>query len=797
MERAGEFAKELDLAAKVTGLNRKQLESSANALMMDARVRTMISRIQDEDQKKRALANLAVIDSMKALSPALKDLATGAPMLEESFLLNQLSGNRMGKLMEQAARGQIDSITLNNELAALYPEMQKKANVMGEKYINALGKALPSMANVLNNMGEMSTFSTKSREEVVAEQKKRERITEFFANFEKTMRNFRKGLEEVFFGSKLFEKLEGYLSGFLTGKTDQVPRILKELIDAFDATLKWMDAFLSDVESQGLAATINDRAQKFVMWMFNLTEASLGGMAGETKWAKIFSAVAAAIKEWWNSNTKEGSFFGDMKKDITEAVSKGIHDGATAVWDAMLLGIKSLWENNQLILMVGGAIAGLFVAKKLLSGGATTAAPAAGGAAAGAQSGGFLAGLGAQFTQAAGWLMKGAAIGASMIAIGYGLVKLAEGIEPFNDIEWESIGKAGVALTAVVGAVALLGNLMTGPQIIGLGIGAAAVAAVGLALRAFPTDVLRELSVLMATAFEGVGKTIERVFTGISNIISKITEMRTAVISATTEQIRQLAGIPADNMFAAAKGIQAIKDALDGFAPGIFSGISQSIGGLFAPEKVGPLDKMASLGPQLQNAAVGFTAFKSAINGMNLANLSMTSDQTSSFESLTRRLPSFTESITAIGAQASNINDAAGAINAFKQATNGFDLKNFTFTKEQLVSLADGTTKLKALAEQLKSSREGFKKLDEQGLKNIKEGVEGLSKAFKDFNESFINKFIPKFEEMRSKTQEGILNDLGTKLDTLNNTVTSLVTIEDASKKHLDTIANKKAGKVY
>jgi hypothetical protein len=273
--------------------------------------------------------------------------------------------------------------------------------------------------------------------------------------------------------------------------------------------------------------------------------------------------------------------------------------------------------------------------------------------------------------------------------------------------------------------------------------------------------------------------------------------MRTAVISATTEQIRQLAGIPADNMFAAAKGIQAIKDALDGFAPGIFSGISQSIGGLFAPEKVGPLDKMASLGPQLQNAAVGFTAFKSAINGMNLANLSMTSDQTSSFESLTRRLPLFTESITAIGAQASNINDAASAINAFKQATNGFDLKNFTFTKEQLVSLADGTTKLKALAEQLKSSREGFKKLDEQGLKNIKEGVEGLSKAFKDFNESFINKFIPKFEEMRSKTQEGILNDLGTKLDTLNNTVTSLLTIEDASKKHLDTIANKKAGKVY
>jgi hypothetical protein len=792
VERAGAFAKEMDLAAKVTGLNRKQLESSANAAMMDARMRTIIGGIQDKDQRNRALANLAVMDSMKGLSPAFKDLATGAPMLEESFMLQNLSGGKMAKLMQQAARGQLDSITLNNELVKMYPDMQRKAQAMGPGYINALQKALPSMANMLNSLGEMSTLTEKDRKNVEDEQKRVEEITNFYANFEKTIRNFRTSLEETFFKSKLFERLKGYFDGFLSGKTDQVPRILKELTDAFDATLTWMNVFLADVETQGLAATINDRAQKFVMWMFNLTEQGLEGMAGETKWAKIFNAVAAAIKEWWNSNTKEGSFFGDIKKEIAKGVSEGILDGTTKVYDAIKTFAFDHWKE---ILVGFGAIAALWLTKNFVGGMATGAGQRAGGGGgtttAGSQSGGFLAGLGAQFTQAAGWLMKGAAIGASMIAIGYGLVKLAEGIKPFNDIEWGAMGKAGVALTALVGAVALLGNLMTGPQIIGLGIGAAAVAAVGLALRAFPTDVLRELSVLMATAFEGVGKTIERVFTGISNIISKITEMRTSVISATTEQIRQLAGIPADNMFAAAKGIQAIKDALDGFAPGIFSGISQSIGGLFAPDKVGPLDKMAMLGPQLQTAAAGFTAFKSAITGMNLANLSMTSEQTSSFESLTRRLPSFTESMTVIGAQATNINAAATAISAFKQATNGFDLKNFTFTKEQLVSLADGTTKLKALAEQLKSSREGFKKLDEQGLKNIKEGVEGLSKAFKEFNESFINKFIPKFEEMRSKTQEGILSDLGKKLDTLNSTVTSLITIEDTSRKHLDSIANK------
>ena len=556
--------------------------------------------------------------------------------------------------------------------------------------------------------------------------------------------------------------------------------------------------FLSDVESDGLAATINDRAQKFITWMFNLTEDEIAGAKGETKWAKIFDAIKVSIEKWWNSNTKEGTFFDSIKTDITKAVSKGILDGATSVWTKMTGFAEEYWKE---ILLGFGIIAAAWLTKNFIGGMATGVGQRVGGGgagttAAGAQSGGFLAGLGAQFTQAAGWLMKGAAIGASMIAIGYGLVKLAEGIEPFNDIEWEAMGKAGVALTALVGAVALLGNLMTGPQIIGLGIGAAAVAAVGLALRAFPTDVLRELSVLMATAFEGVGKTIERVFTGISNIINKITEMRTSVISATTEQIKQLAGVPANNMFAAAKGIQAIKDALDGFAPGIFAGISQSIGGLFAPDKIGPLDKMASLGPQLQNSAVGFTAFKAALTGMNLANLSMTSDQIDSFERLTARLPKFTESITAIGAQSANINAATTAIQSFKQAANGFDINQFVFNKEQLHSLADGTTKLKALAEQLRASKDGFQKLDTQGLKNIKEGVEGLSKAFKDFNDSFINKFLPKFEETRNKTQEGIMSELGNKLDTLNSSVRSLITIEDASKKNLDTIANKSPGAI-
>jgi hypothetical protein len=368
---------------------------------------------------------------------------------------------------------------------------------------------------------------------------------------------------------------------------------------------------------------------------------------------------------------------------------------------------------------------------------------------------------------------------------------------PFSEIEWETMGKAGVTLGVLTGAIMLLGQVMEGPQIAAFAIGTAAIAALGFALRAFPADVLDSLSTMMATAFEGVGKTIERVFNGISGIIGKITEMRTAMVKATTDQIKELAAIPATNMLAAAAGIDAIKKALDGFSPGFLGGLSEGLGSLFGKDKIGPLQQMAVLGPQLQNAAAGFTAFKTAIDGMKLANLSMTSDQTSSFETLTKRLPEFTTTMTALGTQAANINATAEAINAFKAATTGFNLKDFSFSKEQLTSLADGTTKLRQLSEQLRASKDGFQKLDEQGLKNIKEGVEGLSKAFKDFNESFLTKFLPKFDELKSKTQEGLMTDIGTKLDTLNSNVASLIAIEDTSKKYLDTIVTKKAGKIY
>ena len=91
-----------------------------------------------------------------------------------------------------------------------------------------------------------------------------------------------------------------------------------------------------------------------------------------------------------------------------------------------------------------------------------------------------------------------------------------------------------------------------------------------------------------------IGSTIEGIIgsiaDGIGNIIDKITKMKTSGTEATTEQIEKLSKIPGNLMLESAKGIEAIKKALDGFGGGTFSQIA---GSLFGGS--GPIDKIIKL----------------------------------------------------------------------------------------------------------------------------------------------------------------------------------------------------------
>jgi len=768
---AGVFGEELNKAAAASGLSRQALMKGVDAMSKELSIQALKARIPKDKQQAFEVGLTQILDSFKIGGPALLEGAKGFVSSAEGIAMNAVSPEIMNT-MKLYAEGSLDATEAQNRMITEAKAQREKLLKMSAAEIDAREKSMPGFKTAYAAVMEMASKTVKSQKEIdeaLAKAKRNKSIEDFYLKFTDTIERFRGKLMDTLLSSKAFARLEASIDKLLGDSDTTLPRLLDNIIVGFEMFLNGISDFIEDVQNPkiGWGGAMKKAYENILINLFSLSEEDiidkdgnrqvttaamqkLGVMIGEAfsaMWPGVQAALVAGFKSLWEN------------EDIRNAGIKGIL-ALFAVWAAFKIG--------------GGLISG--AASRVASGGA---AASAGG------------GMGAGLTGLAGGLR---AIANPMALLGLGALTLSiMGLAKAFEIASPGFESFGKMIKSVLEGVA--------PVVVAFGTSVSTVMqGIGTAITN-AKDGFTAIFNGIATVVKSIGSVIIGSITAIGDSIGKIIDTisryKTEGTKVATDSVKQLANIPSANMTAAAAGIEAIKKALDGFNPGFLSGISQGLGSLFSGDQTAPLKQMAILGPQLQNAAAGFTAFKTAIDGMKLANLTMTSDQTSSFETLTRRLPDFTTTITTLGTQAASINATAQAIGAFKQATTGFDLKEFSFSKEQLTSLADGTTKLRQLSEQLRSSKDGFQKLDQQGLKNIKEGVEGLSKAFKDFNESFINKFIPKFEELRSKTQEGILTDLGSKLDTLNSSVNSLVTIEDASKKHLDTIASKKAGKIY
>lgn len=266
---------------------------------------------------------------------------------------------------------------------------------------------------------------------------------------------------------------------------------------------------------------------------------------------------------------------------------------------------------------------------------------------------GMLSDMGKQFTQALGWVMKAGAIAGAMYMIGKAMPVLAEGAKSFDDVDWESMAKAGTAITGIsvalyalgkvplsamlqglVGAAAVSGAMVIlsfgfsqlVPQLkafqdldwetmakalvalVGLGavglaasavagpllIGSVAIGALGLALSLFPTDTLVALGKLFESVGAAIGGIVTKIAEGVGLIVDKIAALRNSGIEATTVQIERLSQIPSAQLFSAAEGVKALKLALDGFGGGFWENIGRGITGFFGADQATQVERMAA-----------------------------------------------------------------------------------------------------------------------------------------------------------------------------------------------------------
>ena len=144
---------------------------------------------------------------------------------------------------------------------------------------------------------------------------------------------------------------------------------------------------------------------------------------------------------------------------------------------------------------------------------------------------------------------------------------------------------------------------------------------IGKMMKSFGASV-REVFGGLGDFVKDIGKTIEGIITkmgaSIGAVIDKISGLQTAGTDATTKQIKELSAIPADGMFSAAKGIDAMKAALDGFGGGTMSKIGDSLFGSGGPiEKIIDLTKKV---PELMKAAEAINVLGAAGSDFAMAD---------------------------------------------------------------------------------------------------------------------------------------------------------------------------------
>ena len=208
---------------------------------------------------------------------------------------------------------------------------------------------------------------------------------------------------------------------------------------------------------------------------------------------------------------------------------------------------------------------------------------------------------------------------------GGGITKVAKGIQTMGVAAGKGIGGfIGGILKGIASGLAAIANPLV---LVGLLAVVAAINGIALAIRimepAFKPigammksfgESIREVFGGLGDFVKDIGATIEGIITSlgksIGDVIDKISSMSTAGTEATTKQIKSLSDIPADKLHAAAKGIDAMKKALNDFGGGTFSKVADSLFG-----GNGPIDKLVALTekvPALMKAAEAISVISAA-----------------------------------------------------------------------------------------------------------------------------------------------------------------------------------------
>lgn len=261
-------------------------------------------------------------------------------------------------------------------------------------------------------------------------------------------------------------------------------------VDAFNK----MDYFQKKATADLLGTTV-DELQKMVTQQENA--ATLGGQLNEQ-----FSLAGEAVDAGLNK------YLGTSLKSLGGMVMAGAQLGGS--FAQMGMNVKGLASKIPLM-------------GKLFQ--SPAAAPATGGG------GGNITGGGGDMGKKGGLLdsMKSIKMGevlkgaAALLVVSAAVFVFGKAVQEFMKVEWSAVGMAVVSMLALVGAVALLGAIMTS------GVGAVAILAGAAAMLVIAASVL-----VLGYALQAIGTGFEMMGAGIATLVPNLTMVGEAIMSMVT-----------------------------------------------------------------------------------------------------------------------------------------------------------------------------------------------------------------------------------------------------------------------
>lgn len=787
IETAGKVSLNLDQLAKLTGQNVKDLQKQSQVVQEDFKARLVLQEVAN-DPTAYANANAALVMFSKEfpkLGPGLMDLAADgiANTPEGQWLKNLDRGGKLQETLSMALKGSLDPQELRERLKAAAVELEQAgSSIVNQRNIDALrlsetGKPL---TNLMDGLIELTRINSTVAGAAKTEQDSTNAVTQSLRAFELQMIRLRTEIQNSFFDSQLFDKIQSLSSQLLDSKTIQT--ITNEISRLTTGSIVNIDKFLKDLDTGGMTTAFKNLFTNQMALVFDLDASKpLQDQLHEKfrSWiADIFSLEKSqSVREQLNQKIKEyiANIFG------VDAYKRTVDEDGNEVKDPKSWGdiageafIKKLGEGNVWAVagaVLGGAIVGYLVyklGKAILGGGgdSNTGRPGLPGRGRGRGRGNDGDSIGMSL------LKGGVGLGVGLAATALGLMAMHEAFEKLEKIDWNKL-KDGMGIIAGVGvatgvAAALIS--LTGPIGMLKMLGAAAIiAALGAALipYGYAAGLAADASIKFSEA--------------LGNVIDKISNYKTAQTDATTRQIKEIAEISPENLRQSATAVESLKNALSGFDKGLLSSINVGLGRLFAPDTATELGKIAALGPSLQKSSEGVESFKRAIVGLDLSGFGMTQEQIAGLRHLQMANLTNLEKIPRVG---SNMGDAAQGIKSFKDALTGLDLTKFDLSSDQITRLTNGTNRIKELATQVERTRTAVKNLDETGVQRITTGLKNLSDAFDEFSKSFVDKFVAAFDKTKAESQIGLLNEIKSQLERLNTSAQSINThTENTSRK--------------